>query len=165
MFKPAEVLRRVDRDVEVYRIEHAETREGPYGGSPISYALANDHAEESHPSPAEDRIVYHVWDVPREWYCALTTREGLLEWFEGWTDRLHENGFVLARYLVDADEVYPGRVQLMFNKGAAVHLGDEPIPHTPTMRERLSSVASSYLGSYVLSGRPEQFLAAGPLFS
>jgi hypothetical protein len=98
----------------VYRVQHPETGEGPYGDydHPEIGRLMYAHQNEAHPGPRN-------WaSGMREWTPGMifgfADREDLDEWFKGWKMRLYRAGYVITRWEVEMDAIVFGHSQLAF---------------------------------------------------
>lgn len=104
----------------VYRVEHKETKKGPYtsmeripykAGRKINDWHNNDH---NHPGPfagsgwreSDQEIPYFDANKHRFGFDSL---EQLNEWFEGWISLLKENGFQIVVFEVKDDKVIKGK--------------------------------------------------------
>lgn len=107
--------------MRVWRIEN-DAGEGPYCATagPVSnaegYRITHAHADSGHPSPWDDgmdefRRHQHV--------CGLPTLCSVREWFAGWFDPMHSQGFRLSVYDVPGEAVLVGGRQVAFDRDKA----------------------------------------------
>lgn len=98
----------------VYRVQHHETGEGPYGDfheavDGILYA----HNDDKHPGPRNPISgLKNTWSVGQ--LFGFRSREQLDEWFKGWKYRLHSAGYVIKVFKVQEDMICHGVQQLCF---------------------------------------------------
>lgn len=114
--------------VKVYRVEHAETRTGPYNtwGTTIE-DMVQDHANSlsEHPGPCDDGLE----DVDSfVHFFGFEKPEHLTDWFEEkYLKILHQEGFVRSTYAVKKRYVLFGGRQLVFEKDYAELVKEEPL--------------------------------------
>lgn len=125
----------------IWRVAHPEhTYQGFPSGPYVSAGLTPEivmnmrpmgdahNWEPRHPSPKEDPKLGWVRGDER---CGFTTLDDLFGWFEGFTDLLRENGFIVYMYDVPDEYVRVGGFgQALFHWTAAdeicnVELGEE----------------------------------------
>jgi hypothetical protein len=80
--------------VNVYRIESANGT-GPYQSGRYSFDLCMAHSDDPfHPQPQHDPLLGPPeFDVD---FCGCDSPQSLADWFAGWLDRLHDDGFVVT---------------------------------------------------------------------
>lgn len=138
--------------MRVYRLEHRETRKGPWRHGPYSllrdaalewYEHTNRHTDvhdtqgRRFPLPRQDGIC-REWASRDDVVCGCASEEQLAEWFPPGVQRaLGGVGFVLAVY--DATMLQVGERQVAFSRHGAEHMGDRdlterPFPYGPTQR-------------------------------
>lgn len=113
----------------IYRIEHPQTGDGPYGESLNDLKLADtslckmgwEHCDYNHPGMWEEFNKYGV-DSPRDYYCGFDTIENLKDWFDGWLECLHTNGFEVRIYSISKMDCMIGKYQSIFIKRVATHV-------------------------------------------
>jgi hypothetical protein len=110
----------------VYRIEHKETREGPYN------RLSFRHSDyEEHPAPFEETNEFKKnWDRIRPereyYYFGFISIKQLNAWFlENDRTLLHKHGFVIGIY--KTSEYFNSDKQAVFNKLLAKHIMDRKL--------------------------------------
>lgn len=115
--------------MQLIRVEHQTCKHGPYrtAGCVESYAngirmhdalstaLSYAHSGDWHPSPDEDGAP----DWQERHMCGFATEGDMLAWFDGWLDKLHEQGYVATTYEVSPLLVHFGRRQVMFDPNEA----------------------------------------------
>lgn len=104
----------------IYRIEKTDTRNGPYCKSTFSDAetlLSAHNGSDMHPGPPQsfdtqwsqismlEQLRYHF---------ACESIEQLFEWFDGFLDDLHEDGFVIRAYEVPDEDIMYSPKQIAF---------------------------------------------------
>lgn len=117
----------------VYRIEHAQSKEGPYrffSKNPKIDSMLWKHNEcVNHPSPDVD-FKYNIFH--NELYCGLTDEESLKKWFKGFRTSLNRLGFIMAIYKVPANKkaFYKGKTsnQVLFWRAKSKLLETKKIP-------------------------------------
>jgi len=111
-------------EIMVFRVEHAVCGIGPYRALEVIPELqqfcdeiTKQHSNSySHPTPQADGI-RNVLDVWRDYYCGFLYLEDLERWFDGWMESLLKEGFVVAKYLTDYDDIVVGNSgQIIFKK-------------------------------------------------
>lgn len=102
--------------MKVYRVRHKRIKcdgvlAGPYRYvTPLHAELKHAHDGcESHPTPKNDGIV-----IEADQYCGFESIDDLLEWFDGWIERLAEAGFEIAEYDIPSCHVKKGDYQVVF---------------------------------------------------
>ena len=108
--------------VDVYRVEHRHTAEGPYNFSRSAddrlWDMGIELSDRAHPSPELDGKF--PWrELRDEHIFGFKRPEQAAKWFRGWTDLLVELGYVLAVYRVPAHTLLIGRTQLAFPRASA----------------------------------------------
>lgn len=99
----------------IYRIEHPETKCGPYNGVLMSIQdgrdsfiddMVDQHSEDqkNHPVRACDFKYHELHGDP---LCACPTLYKLYKWFDGWMDQLLETGFRV--YKIEVSKVIMGK--------------------------------------------------------
>lgn len=118
-------------DKLVYRVEKADSSQGPY-----SY---NEHLTEMHeahdrnnpntPPPRMDRIAV-VRDRHQFGFDSMTA---LRAWFGGYEAHLHTAGYLVKVFKVDEKEIDYGNKQLTFRRGEAVEVDRFALVEGPVM--------------------------------
>lgn len=83
----------------IYRVEHEESRSGPYNQECKEVHEEHNYGESrpAHPSPSEDSIFFKEKDI-----FGCPSLELLRTWFEPWSAKpLARDGFVVAAYTID----------------------------------------------------------------
>lgn len=101
---------------------------GPYGGSSYSFAgiqlldeMCMAHCnEETHPSIGDDLRGVEIGCEWQELHCACPTLEALLDWFDGFIDRLGEEKFIVVEYEVSQFIMGNSRRQCFFTEDDVV---------------------------------------------
>jgi len=111
----------------VYRIE-GHNGIGPYQAyedESFRYAvsLCVDHSDDAHSQPRGDDLLGYI-DANE--FCGLDSAQALVDWFDGWFDRLHADDFVVTFWEADARVGRNG--QALFIKSASTLLGSMSIP-------------------------------------
>lgn len=133
----------------VYRVEHKESRQGPYRYFPSGLLLNSAGVSmtyshngcNSHPVLQRDGI----WDCD----ISNTTRSGfdsvvsLRTWFKGWLRALYKNGFIIAVYRANYWQLSNSRKQLIFDLSSATLVRELPLIQKPLVAARRSSKAVS----------------------
>lgn len=112
----------------VYRVERHEIPTNPYDWrSPESLSdMHRIHCRTPHtPPPERDGLDWGAFANGQRF--GFATRLGALQWFAGWHRLLTEEGFFLATYLVDPDDLAHGRTQLVFDPDRAVRITADPL--------------------------------------
>jgi hypothetical protein len=109
--------------MEVYRVEHLLTGDGPYTNGDQSINAALDAGFTSnHPAPCDDGIWSshsEGFDYPQYRY-GFESVESLLNWFDSDAMQvLFDNGYVVATYYVPGTAVRLGYCHLAFNHDRA----------------------------------------------
>lgn len=107
--------------VEVFRVEHSRTGEGPYNSASALHDMAYAHCDAAHPNLWHD--FEDPYSITRDHFFAFDSREALDSWFDGWHRQLAARGFVVTTYRVPADRVIHGRKQVVFERVAATPAG------------------------------------------
>jgi hypothetical protein len=118
----------------VYRIEHPNTGDGPYGESLDDIKLQDrrlldmgcQHCDRNHPGMWEEFSKTGI-DSPRNYYCGFDTIENLKDWFDTWLEILHNNGFELRIYSISKMDCMIGKYQSIFIKSVATLVDSMPI--------------------------------------
>jgi hypothetical protein len=105
----------------VYRVENSEGG-GPYtfysfdkadkAVVAVSNALKEAHNESHHHPPPHSDGISFVRHYER---CGFVSIEDLVQWFDGWLQKLHDVGFRMAIYDVPTDRVRAGEKQVVFD--------------------------------------------------
>ena len=115
-----------------YRIQHRRLRVGPYRAhhkckrlkGMCSYLDNRTWFDTGRwPIPQCDGISPEV--IEEDTWFGFKSKGQLINWFAEWSEKLHENGFVVAIYR-NAEVLDEGRTQLAFRKKRACKL--VPIP-------------------------------------
>lgn len=122
--------------MRVWRIAHRDIMRdypavpaGPYMSGPFLehpeirnavWDLGVAHSGDDHPSPHYDTYLQTIRDHE---LCACDSRESLVSWFDGFLDRLGENGFIAHEY--EVEDVRIGRTggQVVFDYRTARLVG------------------------------------------
>ena len=108
----------------VYRVEHKETRHGPYCTDLQPPDGVGRLLVETHTNPATHPIEYELLDPSMAaWRYGFESLYLLERWFEGFLDLLHEEGFRVMQYEVPQRYVRHGTRQLRFDPDQAEFLG------------------------------------------
>lgn len=141
-----ETAKATTNTIKVYRLEDSQGR-GPYSGETDRLsAMAKTHnsgGEFRHrtPVPEEDGICARV--APED-YFGFESLGALFEWFDGYAQSLHENGFFASVYEVDNEKVKRGKRQLVFVKHEAVLVDRIDLGcHRPSRDDHRDAVGSS----------------------
>lgn len=129
--------------MDVYRIEHPDNGLGPYqqdrvmntDGATARYALGmamnTRHSSDPERSiPRTDGNWTRYTDWTEQHFVALTTREGVAWWFEGFGRRLSKLGYVMSVYSIHnrgRNILRTTSDQVLFRKDRAKLLGTEYI--------------------------------------
>ena len=113
------------RVVTVYRVEHAETHEGPYsttksrrGHREAMKRVGGIWGTPKHPGPEDDGCGFVARGVQ---FCGFTSQRATRAWWHrGALRLLCEAGFVVAAYRVPADAVRRGGHQCLFHRDRAL---------------------------------------------
>ncbi len=114
--------------MDVYRIEHSQTRYGPYTiienengrhPGPLHHYGSKALHDEAHPYPDEDGIdrlpaPFASLGVGKNAFGFKSCKQ-LLAWFKPYWRDLKGKCFVVARYKVEKGAVVEGKHQLVFN--------------------------------------------------
>ena len=101
--------------VEVYRVEHYNSGNGPYGAF-FNWTDCWHNAENGHPVPKLDGLE----SFPKGYFFGFETHEQLCEWISrSERARLARHGYVISVYSVSSRMIRKGGKQLAFNKGRA----------------------------------------------
>jgi len=102
----------------IFRIENSVGL-GPYVSNAnqenqILHQMNLDHScSPLHPMPWEDNLP----EMAREYeLCGFESIEKLKKWFDGWINRLYDNGFFAVQLEIDKKNVKFGNYQIVFNK-------------------------------------------------
>jgi hypothetical protein len=118
----------------VYRVEHEKTGEGPYNSGHYLQQMMNWEAERRgvarhhHPAPMNDgismsKLSYEVF--------GFKSFEQYQDWFAGYEDWLHTNGYVLAVYETWTEGILYGERQLAFDREKSVKVSVESLAEGP----------------------------------
>ena len=112
--------------MKVYRVEHHESRMGPYAHDEYSdklYKMARAHSnEETHPCPEQDGDVF-MQDQHR---CGFKSEKQLKRWFKGYRAALRRCGFVQVCMEVKPKDTLKGpKHQVVFDYDKAVRLSQK----------------------------------------
>ena len=101
--------------VDVYRVEHYTSGDGPYGADP-SWQDSWHCADNGHPAPKFDGLEW----FPLSYFFGFESYEQLLEWFS-WSERecLSHHDYVISVYSVSSRMIRKGGKQIVFNKKKA----------------------------------------------
>lgn len=95
--------------VDVYRVEHRTTRQGPYSTGITSGAMTQEL-----PEPAFDEGISHVI-VNEDQIFGAPNKQMLMEWIEN-PQVLHYCDFVVRKYKVPHGKVISSKIQSIFYK-------------------------------------------------
>lgn len=106
----------------LYRVEHPLTKLGPYVHTLENHAKNEDGMRgmveshnsdiDFHPTPCHDGIKDFSFTGM---LCAFFTTNALRNWFDGYLDLLHEEGFKLIEVDVKASSIRIGHIQVAYN--------------------------------------------------
>ena len=138
--------------ITVYRLEHVETRLGPFRSD------ARDVYDETLPSNEDDDAVHRScgdgpspYDMLEDdtelsdfwrkgegtdaYYFGFISLRSFHSWFDHGPGRvaLQGCGIVLAEYVVPRENVLMGYVQLAFERAEAAHIADHPVTITTAL--------------------------------
>jgi len=116
----------------VYRVERHAIPTNPYASTaPVAiHRMQNEHCETPHtPPPTRDGLEWEDFTGPnaRGQIFGFASAPAARTWFAGWHALLAAEGFFLATYLVDPDDVTRGGRQLVFNPTRAVRVSIDPL--------------------------------------
>ena len=101
--------------VEVYRVEHYASGNGPYNAD-FNWTDCWHDEENGHPVPRLDGLE----SFPRSYYFGFETHEQLCAWFSrSERTRLGFHDYVISVYSVSSRMIRKGGKQIVFNKGKA----------------------------------------------
>lgn len=102
--------------VSIYRVEERRGGAGPYNkrNAETLGEMFAEHGSGSHLSPQQDDLLL---GIAADEHCGFATLEQLDQWFDGFHDRLHKLGFVVAHYIVPLNLVRYGKTQALFVRG------------------------------------------------
>jgi len=109
----------------IYRIEHAETHDGPYGcntdysADESLYNMGYKHVNKTHPNMWLDCMPVGKGFYREDHYCGFDSIERLVDWFDGWFTALENNGFIVAIYSINPSLVDTGNYQSIFIRDKA----------------------------------------------
>ncbi|MFD3904114.1 hypothetical protein HXS80_15985 [Streptomyces sp. CB04723] len=119
--------------MKVWRVGHKSALNSGFPSGPYTCAgvpdeacdrlwgMAGAHSNSTHPSPQADPLLRGIQPEER---CGFDTCDALNEWFDGWTDVLHECGFEVWAYEVPDWAARVGRNgQVVFLANEAVEIG------------------------------------------
>jgi hypothetical protein len=103
----------------VYRVAHPKhfiegQPAGPYvygnwPSEPWTHEMGEAHRDDGHPVPWRDGYSCRK----DEEFCAFESMMALNQWFEGWTEKLHESGYLVHVYDVPDEHVRTGGIQVL----------------------------------------------------
>jgi hypothetical protein len=116
--------------VDVFRVEHRETRDGPYTVDVIPesfFDMYDAHDDrDGHPNANHDPLLGYGVRKSRHFFGFASTQQ-LTDWFDGWADLLQRHGFHVATYRLHRSLVIEGRWQVLFEREAAALITTAPI--------------------------------------
>jgi len=127
--------------MRVWRVAHRtavykDFPAGPYAGAKalpaddaeIVWGLCIDHIGNPHPSPGADPELGHY--IAGHEVCGFNSPDALYEWFDRWTGRLSEAGYIVYEY--DSDDARVGRYgQTVFDRRTAKLVRSYPLDTKP----------------------------------
>lgn len=107
--------------ITVYRVEHAVQQTGPYRVE-VEFAvrLSDAHSGDPlRPHPSNDGLGHWMnWDEKQdEAIFGCASLEALRQWFDGWEEDLHEQGYCISVYRSNTENPYIlyGKKQVQFS--------------------------------------------------
>lgn len=105
----------------LYRIEHIDTRRGPYD----EMFLFGKHCDAQHPSMWEEFKRTSVSHQRETYYCAFDSIEKMLIWFDGYFNELIAAYYIIGVYT--ATDAQHGKLQSIFHMPTATRVDEFPI--------------------------------------
>lgn len=110
--------------MRVYRVEHGQTRLGPYDPDTSPIPQSEMDTGPTHPSPVYD---LDIRALSRSMHFGFLDTAQLWSWFSSYCQYLRGQGYVVAQYEVPNEAVIVGGHQVAFNKERATRVGEETL--------------------------------------